>query len=148
MERLKCYCCNQSRPAEDFAWRRKERSQRDSFCRPCRSAYDKERKEAIRLERTRFLVEFFRSHPCVDCGERDPVMLEFDHLGDKAFPSARSSPSSRGRRFSTRSKSVKSSALTATDVERRGVVARYERSSHRRNRAGDRNRTDSFSLEG
>lgn len=85
---------------KQFAWRRRSKGQRDSLCRPCRSAYGKEhyaanrqryidlareRKQAAALERYRYLIEFFRDHPCVDCGERDPLVLEFDHLGDKQF---------------------------------------------------------------
>ena len=65
------------------------------MCRPCRSAYHREhylankqryidqagtRKRALRLERTIYLLAFFKSHPCTDCGESDPVVLEFDHL--------------------------------------------------------------------
>ena len=100
VETKKCYRCHEVKPAEDFAWRRKHKGQRDSFCRPCRSAYGKEHYAANkqryidqaaivsrrrRLERARWLIDFFESHPCTDCGETDPIVLEFDHLGDKTF---------------------------------------------------------------
>ena len=96
----KCYRCGEPKPAEEFAWRRKAKGQRDSFCRPCRSAYGREHyvanrqryidqaamvKRRLRHERTLALIEYFRTHPCVQCGEADPVVLEFDHVRDKAF---------------------------------------------------------------
>jgi hypothetical protein len=96
----KCYRCGELKAVDEFSWRRKARGQRDSFCRPCRSAYGKEHytanrqryidqarvlRQRLALERTRYLIEYFVAHPCVDCGETDPVVLEFDHLRDKRF---------------------------------------------------------------
>jgi hypothetical protein len=98
--RRRCYRCGDLKPVEEFAWRRKAKGQRDTFCRPCRAVYGKEHyaanrqryidqarrhKQKLMLERTKRLIEFFKAHPCVDCGESDPVVLEFDHLRDKAF---------------------------------------------------------------
>ena len=98
--RQKCYRCGNVKPAAEFAWRRRARNQRDSFCRPCRSAYKHEhytanrqryvdqagvRKRRLFLERTTYLIDLFATHPCVDCGESDPVVLEFDHLDSKLF---------------------------------------------------------------
>jgi hypothetical protein len=95
----KCGRCGEFKPLSEFAWRRKRRKQRDNMCRPCRSAYHREhylankqryidqaraRKQALRLERTTYLLGYFSSHPCADCGESDPIVLEFDHLDPKA----------------------------------------------------------------
>jgi hypothetical protein len=41
--------------------------------------------QALALERTTYLLDYFAAHPCMDCDERDPVVLEFDHLRDKLF---------------------------------------------------------------
>ena len=38
----KCYRCGLYKSQEDFAWRRKAKNQRDSFCRQCRAAYHRE----------------------------------------------------------------------------------------------------------
>jgi hypothetical protein len=99
-ERLRCSRCGEARPSSEFGWKDRARGRRDAYCRPCRRAYgrayyranrdrrvqqDADRKRAVRLERTRLLLEHFAGHPCVDCGERDPLVLEFDHLRDKAF---------------------------------------------------------------
>jgi hypothetical protein len=98
--RLRCGRCGEHKPAAEFAWRRRRLGQRDTYCRPCRAEYKREhylanreryiaenarRKRALVEKRMRFLIEFFREHPCTDCGESDPIVLEFDHLGDKVF---------------------------------------------------------------
>jgi hypothetical protein len=96
----RCGRCGELKPFEHFAWRRKTRGQRDNYCRPCRAAYKQEhyarnrdryieaavrRRLSLAAQRATFLVHYFSDHPCVDCGEADPMVLEFDHRGDKSF---------------------------------------------------------------
>ena len=95
-----CPRCGEQKPLNDFAWKHKELNQRQVHCRACKAHYGREhylanrqayidrarsRTKAVRRERTQFLLAYFQSHPCVDCGEDDPPVLEFDHLEDKAF---------------------------------------------------------------
>ncbi|HTR73240.1 MAG TPA: hypothetical protein VMG80_06550 [Solirubrobacteraceae bacterium] len=95
-----CSRCREVLPLSAFSFRRRARGQRDNYCRPCRAAYKQEhyaahreryianagrRKQALIAERVTYLIEFFRERPCADCGETDPLVLEFDHLGHKNF---------------------------------------------------------------
>ena len=44
------------------------------------------RSAAVRRENHERLLDYFDTHPCVDCDEVDPVVLQFDHVrGDKRF---------------------------------------------------------------
>jgi hypothetical protein len=37
----------------------------------------------LRRRNLLFLLDFLREHPCVACGEPDPVVLDFHHVGEK-----------------------------------------------------------------
>lgn len=84
----------------EFAFKDKAREKRSSFCRPCARANSKAHYEANKpkyFERNRrtkaklvddrmnYLLGYFAEHPCVDCGETDPAVLDFDHVRGKEF---------------------------------------------------------------
>lgn len=69
-----------------------------SNCKACVSKYTKQHyirnreyylkkatvnRRLARAKLRKFLFEYYTGHPCVDCAESDPVVLEFDHLKDK-----------------------------------------------------------------
>lgn len=93
-----CSTCNLDKDESCFH-RSKNRGTQHS-CKQCRKVIDQkywkkrsENKElmkqkallmAEKLEQSRrFVFEYLLEHPCVDCGETDPVILTFDHQRDK-----------------------------------------------------------------
>jgi hypothetical protein len=93
-----CCAVDEQLPAEAF-FRNPSRSDGlSSQCRTChhgvqRRYYDRNveserartrrRKLRVRSENRERVLQFLRAHPCIDCGERDPVVLEFHHVRDK-----------------------------------------------------------------
>jgi hypothetical protein len=70
------------------------------YCRSCFAVYfcargdlHRDQSKAAKKARVRalqaYVLEYLQEHPCVDCGAKDPVILEFDHVGEKTGTIAR-----------------------------------------------------------
>ena len=90
-----CSSCSESKPRGDFGVCSKNKDGLYGKCKACKRAYDNEyhanrskgnKKRKNELQRQRhisnrqYMYNFLKSHPCVVCGESDPVVLEFDHI--------------------------------------------------------------------
>lgn len=93
--------CGRELPEGEFHWRSKAKGIRIARCRECASLWSKshyrknprmylekaaKRNNRVVAENFASLYEYLSEHPCVDCGERDPVVLHFDHVrGKKSY---------------------------------------------------------------
>jgi hypothetical protein len=85
-----CNHCGQYLPPEAFNWRNRLLGKRHVTCRRCQKEYQQKwyddhkethltnvhsRKVEARLEARIFILEYLSTHPCVVCGESDPVVM-------------------------------------------------------------------------
>ena len=91
----RCAQCHEHKSIEEFSWKIKRLGTLATYCKPCMRAYCKshyrknghkhnarryENTKAYRVRNRTFIIEYLAEHPCVDCGERDIAVLEFDHV--------------------------------------------------------------------
>jgi hypothetical protein len=95
------YCpkCDKDKSLEDDFYKNKSKKDgHQAICKKCvgknlnryyvkNKAKLKASIEVSRLKRAaenkQFVLDYLKEHPCLDCGEPDPVVLEFDHIGKK-----------------------------------------------------------------
>lgn len=96
MEQFVCVHCEVTKAREEFGTCNRRRRKMCKIC--CAAAVRKtyrmnigyrqkasDKRKARALEKHRFLYQYVRDHPCVDCGETDPLVLQFDHvIGNKS----------------------------------------------------------------
>lgn len=85
-----CNKCKQNLDREENF--NKNKGYRDGYfaqCKQCRKNHPSQVPEKVlqrvrdtRLRNKRFVWNYYSSHPCVDCGESDPLLLDFDHISD------------------------------------------------------------------
>lgn len=90
----RCYKCDIVRPVSEFHKNSRRADGLQSYCVSCAAVKNREyylrtpekngdrhasRERAIQSNMA-FLLSYLASHPCVDCGEDDVVVLEFDHV--------------------------------------------------------------------
>jgi hypothetical protein len=63
-------------------------------------------------------IKYLETHPCIDCGEDDPIVLEFDHVrGEKKFNIADVTRNAVGRR--TLEKEIEKCEVRCANCHRR-----------------------------
>lgn len=95
-----CTDCQKLLPHEAFAKNASKSDGLQNKCKECKKLYNityysvnkdrhketrAESRQRIRDENTAKMVELLRNSECMDCGNSDIRVLEFDHLGDKSF---------------------------------------------------------------
>lgn len=91
METKICTKCKNVLPLEKFALNKAKKDGRQQHCKNCKKEFDRlnhiqnreaqlERNRKNREKRQNFVLNYLVDHPCVICGESDPIVLDFDHI--------------------------------------------------------------------
>lgn len=95
-----CTTCKQVKNLSEYHDSPLSKDGKNTQCRDCINKKNRARYQTSPEERKRkaddkkrylqinraFVYDYLSTHSCIDCGEVDPVVLEFDHIANKIAP--------------------------------------------------------------
>lgn len=90
-----CARCNKSKPLSEYGFKSERDNIRHRHCLECHRKYNTAHyasnkkyyiekadrwNAANKFRQLEELFDYFQTHPCVDCGETNPIKLQFDHV--------------------------------------------------------------------
>lgn len=96
MQKKLCTKCQKIYNTANF--RKRPNGKPQPYCLECQRQYDREywrrtktrrnklkrlADNKLRARNRKYIANYLGKHPCVDCGEKDTVVLEFDHRRNK-----------------------------------------------------------------
>ncbi len=94
METKLCNHCDKKQDIELFAFANKIKGTRKPTCKECdkikRKVYyeankkwiiadNSERNKVAKTRNSQYVWDYLKKNPCVDCGQTNPIVLDFDH---------------------------------------------------------------------
>lgn len=95
-----CIRCKQTKLIERFGKSKTSIDKHRNVCKDCRNLYAKSwynQNKEVHVKRVytnklhtiksnrQNLYNYLKDHPCIDCGNSNPIVLEFDHIKEKRY---------------------------------------------------------------
>ena len=145
-----CTKCGGTKPLGEFNWKKKG-IKRKAQCRSCTQAVSarhyhdnkatykrrsRAHDQAHKARAQRFVFEYLLKHPCMDCGEADPVVLEFDHRDPATKSMSVANMLRRSWSIARLSEEISKCDVRCANCHRRRTAREFNYYTHRLSEAG------------
>ncbi len=140
-----CSKCKKEKPLREFNFKVKSRGLYHVHCKECtrlfvKNHYNSNKEYYLKKARRRnievksqivnYLREYFLTHPCIDCGESDITVLEFDHTGSEPKFKAVSHLITGGYAFDIIQEEIKKCEVRCANCHRRKTAKQFNWLKH------------------
>jgi len=133
-----CSKCKDEKEIDEFSKNKSRKDGHNNYCKECMRSHSKkyysENNEKMRKqisignkrridENRKKIFEYKSTHSCVDCGEDDPIVLQFDHLNNKKYQL--STMTNGGYSWETIMKEIKKCDVRCANCHMRRTATQY-----------------------
>jgi hypothetical protein len=134
----RCAKCTELLDIELFSQQRNGRTA--SYCKSCTQVYCRahyaknaeahnkrryQNSKRFRVRNRTYTVDYLKAHPCVDCGEADILLLEFDHVDPTTKKYALSDLSRSGRSLDELKREISKCEVRCIKCHRRRTARQF-----------------------